>query len=195
MTGARDDGISENRRDRNQKRAAMTVKLSCRRIGEDEITYPEILRLRAYLDAKRGGRPFAARRDILPEELGFALGRLILMDVRNNPLDFIYRLYGSEISAGDHDEVTRKSVYDQPPGVYRDLVIGCYTDAVDARQPVYHEMMVTDGRRTARFQRGLFPLSSDGATIDMLLSITWWNDDLTPLWDDFLAEQGLIEDQ
>jgi len=172
----------------------MPVQLTYRRISADEIIYPEILRIRDYVDAKRGSRPFAARRDILPEEIGFALGRIILMDVRKDPLDFVYRLYGSEISDADGDEVTKKSVYDQPAGDYRDHLIACYTDAIAARCAVYHDMRVTDSRRSARFQRGLFPLSSDGTTIDMLLSITWWNNDLKPLWDRFLAERGLSKE-
>ena len=35
----------------------MKFSLSYRRIGEDEIGYPEILRVRDYIDAKRGERP------------------------------------------------------------------------------------------------------------------------------------------
>lgn len=171
----------------------MKVRLSWRRIRDDEVIHPEILRMRDYVDAKRGSRPFAARRDIMPEEFGFALGRVILMDVRKDPLDFIYRLYGSEISEADRDEVTKKSVYDQPAGDYRDHLVACYSDAIAARRAVYHEMTVADGRRAARFQRGLFPLSSNGETIDMLLSITWWKSDLKPIWSDFLAERGLID--
>ena len=171
----------------------MSVELTYRRIRDDEVTYPEILRMRDYVDAKRGARAFAARRDIMPEEFSFALGRVILMDVQEGPLDFVYRLYGSEISAADRDEVTKQSVYEQPAGDYRNHLIACYSEAVAVRHAVYHEMAVSDGRRTALFQRGLFPLSSDGRTIDMLLSITWWGSDLNPVWDDFLAERGLTE--
>lgn len=170
----------------------MKFSLSYRRIGEDGIRYPEILRVRDYIEAKRGARSFAARRDIFPEELRFALGRIILMDVRKNPLDFIYRLYGTEISAGDRDEVTRKSVFEQPPGRYRDVVVACYSEAIAARGPVYHEMTVSDGRRSARWQRGLFPLSGDGKKIDMLLSVTWWGKELGLIWDDFLAEEAAL---
>jgi hypothetical protein len=166
----------------------MTLKLSHRRIDQGEITYPQILRVRDYIEAKRGDRPFAARRDILPEDIAFALGRVIIMDVRHDPLDFVYRLYGSEISTGDHDEVTKKSVFDQNPGPYRDSLLGCYSEAVAVRAPTFHEMTVGDGRRSARYQRGLFPLSDDGRTINMLLSVTWWSSDLNTIWDEFLAQ-------
>ena len=39
----------------------MSVELTYRRIRDDEVTYPEILRMRDYVDAKRGARAFAAR--------------------------------------------------------------------------------------------------------------------------------------
>lgn len=167
--------------------AEMTVRLAAQRIDASRVVFPQILRVRDYIDEKRGGRPLAARRDILPEEIGFALGRIIIMDVRHDPLDFVYRLYGSEISQGDQDEVTRKSVYQQRPETYRDHLVACYCEALAARETVYHEMTVTDGRRTARYQRALFPLSDDGTNINMLLSITWWTSALDPLWTDYLA--------
>jgi hypothetical protein len=49
-------------------------------------------------------------------------------------------------------------------------------------------MTVTDGRRTVRYQRGLFPLSDDGTVVNMLLSVTWWTSALDPLWTDYLAQ-------
>lgn len=167
----------------------MTVQLTTERIDDSRIVFPQILQIRDYIEAKRGDRAMAARRDILPEEIGFALGRIILMDVHQHPLDFVYRLYGSEISEGDHDEVTRKSVYDQRGAAYRDHLIACYLEALSASAPVYHEMTVGDGRRSSRYQRGLFPLSDDGATVNMLLSITWWTSDLDAIWTDYLAQQ------
>lgn len=166
----------------------MIIRLTHRRIEPPEIVFPQILKVADYIDAKRAGRNFAARRDILPEEIAFALGRIMLMDVRYEPLDFVYRLYGSEISDGDHDELTKKSIYDQKAGPYRDILVACYTDAVARRAATYHEMAVGDSRRSARYQRGLFPLSDDQQTINMLLSVTWWDNDLQPVWDDFLAQ-------
>lgn len=165
----------------------MAVRLVHRRVGADDIVFRPILQMRDYIESKRGGRAFAARRDILPEEIGFALGHVIIMDVREDPLDFVYRLYGSEISRGDHDEVTKRSVFDQEPAAYRDHLMDCYVEAVRAREPVYHHMTVSDGHRAAEYQRGLFPLSDDGRSVNMLLSVTWWGDDLAPIWDRYLA--------
>lgn len=166
----------------------MTLVLRHRRISPAEVIFPQILRVADYIEQKRGDRPFASRRDILPEEISFALGRIMIMDIHYEPLDFIYRLYGSEISAGDHDEVTKKSVYDQKAGPYRDILLACYTEALANRAPTYHDMTVGDSRRSARYQRGLFPLSDDQKVVNMLLGVSWWNSDLNPLWDEFLQQ-------
>lgn len=166
----------------------MAIRLTHRRITPAEVIFPQILQVAEYMEQKRGDRPFASRRDILPEEISFALGRIMIMDIRYEPLDFIYRLYGSEISAGDHDEVTKRSVYDQKAGPYRDILLACYTDALANRAPTYHEMTIGDNRRSARYQRGLFPLSDDQQVINMLLSVTWWNNDLNKIWNDFLQQ-------
>ncbi len=166
----------------------MTFDLSYRRIQPAEVVHPAILGVAKYVDAKRCDRPFATRRDILPEEIAFALGRIIIMDVKYDPLDFVYRLYGSEISHGDHDEVTKKSVHDQRPDRYRESLLACYSEAVTARETVYHEMTVSDGQRLVSYQRGLIPLSDDAQVVNMLLSVTWWNSDLNVLWDEFLAQ-------
>jgi len=135
-----------------------------------------------YLERKRGTRPFPARADILPEELRFALGKIILLDVHYDPLDFIYRLYGSEIAAMDRDEVTGKSVRDVEPPPYRDMLIRHYTEAVTERSPTFHEIVVTLDRTSAGCQRAIFPLSDDGTAINMLLAVSGWNNDLNFIW-------------
>ena len=57
-----------------------------------------------------------------------------------------------------------------------------------AKPMTAYEMTVSDGRRTARYQRALFPLSDDGVSVNMLLSVTWWTSALDPLWSDYLAQ-------
>src|SRR5258708_29185921 len=53
----------------------------------------------AYLEAKRGTRAFAARRDIDPLEFGYILGNVVLVEVQHAPLRFRYRLVGSNLAA------------------------------------------------------------------------------------------------
>jgi hypothetical protein len=51
-----------------------------------------------YWDAKRGTRDMPERRDIDPLEMRPWLGRVVLYDVVEEPPDFRYRLFGSEIA-------------------------------------------------------------------------------------------------
>src|SRR5258708_21325023 len=73
----------------------------------------------AYLEAKRGTREFAARRDIDPLEFGYILGNVVLLDVQHEPLRFRYRLVGSVLAAGAGYDFTRSYVHDHPPVEYR----------------------------------------------------------------------------
>src|SRR5260221_12473198 len=71
-------------------------------------------RLYAYLEAKRGTREFAARRDIDPLDFAYALGNVILLDVLYQPLRFRFRLVGSVISGRVGYDMTGKFLHRHP---------------------------------------------------------------------------------
>ncbi|MEX2009824.1 MAG: PAS domain-containing protein [Dongiaceae bacterium] len=160
----------------------MSGTFSDKRIGISEVRYDLIVGVASYLDRKRGARPFPARADVVPEDLHFALGKIILVDVRYDPLDFVFRLYGSEIAAMDRDEVTGKSVRDIGPAAYRDMLVRHYTDAVTERVPLFHEIVATADGASDNYQRAIIPLSDDGVVINILLTVAGWNDDLHRIW-------------
>ena len=160
----------------------MDGTFSDKRIGLREIRYAPIVTVAGHLDRKRGTRPFPARADILPEELRCALGRIILLDVQYDPLDFVFRLHGSKIAAMDRVEMTGKSVRDLRPAVYRDILIRHYTEAVTERAPLFHEIVAAADHACESYQRAVIPLSDDGASINMLLIVADWKRDLDFIW-------------
>lgn len=167
----------------------MSKRLSDREIRLEEVRFPSIVRVHDYLRSKTGGNRYPARRDILPEEVAFALGRIIILEVRRDPLDFIYRLYGSGISRVDRDEVTNKSVQVVEPAEYRDMLLRHYTAALAAEAPVFHEIEVTAGELVASYQRGLFALSDDGHIINRLFSVSASDDALERCWEAYTAPE------
>ena len=160
----------------------MDGTFSDKRIALHEVRFDTIVMVADHLDRKRRTRPFPARADVLPEELRCALGRIILLDVRYDPLDFVFRLYGSEIAAMDRDEVTGKSVRVVEPAAYRDMLIRHYTEAVTERAPLFHEIVAAADHACESYQRAVIPLSDDGAAINMLLTVSGWNNDLNLIW-------------
>lgn len=160
-----------------------------RRITIEEVKFAEILRVNEYLETLRGGRRYPSRSAILPEELSVALGRISILDVvPGSPPDFVNRLYGTFISAADGDEMTNRSAREIEPEPYRDMVERHYREALDAAGPVFHEIEVEVGRQRAAFQRGLFPLSDDDATISKLFSVSAWSPELGRCWENCLQE-------
>lgn len=165
----------------------MHRRLVDKRITLEQVRFPEIVRMHDYLESRRGGRRFPLRGDVRPEDIGFALGRISILDiVPGNPPDFVFRVYGTYISSADGDEMTNRSVRVTQPPEYRDMLIRHYTDAVEAAAPTFHEVEVQARDLRATYQRGLFPLSSDGAKLDKLLSVSGWGPDLDHCWSLYL---------
>lgn len=75
---------------------------------------PLLQQLYVYWDGKRRGRPYPARQDIDPLELGFILGSLILIEIEHHPLRFRYRLFGSEVARQQGFDMTGKYSEDHP---------------------------------------------------------------------------------
>jgi len=167
----------------------MPTRVADKRIPLEQVRFPEILRVREYLEQRKGNRSLPARSDIRPEDLSFALGQISILEVvSGSPPDFVYRLYGTSISAMDQDEMTGRSVRDAKPAEYCEIVVRHYQEALEAGCPVFHEVEVEAGRLRAVFQRGLFPLSDDGATINKLFSVSAWGPEFGRCWQHYLDE-------
>jgi hypothetical protein len=134
------------------------------------LTEPRLHRFFAYLEAKRGTREFAARRDIDPLDFGYILGNVLLLDVLYEPLRFRYRLIGSNLSAKTGYDLTGKFVDDHPDAEYRAYVAARYAETVLSRRPTSGNYEVVMDRKLKRYQSLRVPLSGDGRTIDMLVA-------------------------
>lgn len=127
-------------------------------------------RFYAYLEAKRGTREFAARRELDPLDFPYLLGNIVLLDVLGEPPRFRYRLVGSNLSAGNGYDLTGSFIDDHPGPEYRDYVIAHYGETVTRRRATsgnYDRVM--DGK-IRRYQCLRVPLSDDGRTIDMIIA-------------------------
>jgi hypothetical protein len=132
-------------------------------------------RLRDVLDLwerKRGDRIAPARRDFDPVELRSVLTCVTLVDVHHDPLDFSYRLVGSEMVRAYGHDVTGTSVKDLHVSALKDLILRDLTELVATRQPQYAALYFTNPAGNLRaYQLLRLPLSSDGERIDMLLLV------------------------
>lgn len=135
-----------------------------------DVCHPRIAGLYRYWDAKRAGRAMPARRDLDPVELKAWLGSIILYDILADPVDFRYRLVGTNIVIA----------------MGRDLTGSRVSEHAASEDQAYAMIALTElvGRRTYRFRndpvrgdRGTFlgrdriylPLSENGTDVTMLL--------------------------
>jgi hypothetical protein len=147
----------------------------CRVMGE--IGHPLLRRLYDYWSAKRGGRKLPRRRDIDPVELpAKLLPHLLLQDVyfETDRVRFRYRLVGQHFQdqIGRYVTWTYSDVALAPLGTYARYVIELFADSVRAETPSYSEnIYIPTGQRAATLtKRLILPLSSDGRTVDKVLS-------------------------
>lgn len=123
----------------------------------------DVLELLGYWEGKRRKGKLPSRHDIDPLELRHFLGDLSLLDVRRDPLDFVYRLVGTKLAHDASRNLTGKSVRSIEPAQWADLVFQHCAAAVAAAGPCLHEITLTGRRHSVSYLRLLLPLgSSDG---------------------------------
>jgi hypothetical protein len=133
--------------------------------------YPDLARVLAYWDRKRGDRFAPRRADIDPADLVEFLPRIMLADVLREPLEFRYRLSGTGIAGVHGKDQTGKSPRDLTPPAYGALVQEHYCECVRRREPLLHLIVLDTQERSISYVRLVMPLSEDGSAVTMLMSV------------------------
>lgn len=137
-----------------------------------ELRHPVLCDAYDYWRLRKGDRAFPSRKDIEPEDMKVYLANVMLIDVSYEPLDFVYRVFGSGIARSHGKDYTGKSVRELEPGEFSKLVWQQYLDAVNEKKPCLQGIIFEAGAKYYKYQRLILPLSSDGSTIDKLLTVS-----------------------
>ena len=124
----------------------------------------------AYWHRIRGARPMPSRADLNPADIPTLLPFVILVDVLRDPLDFRYRLIGTEIDRIVHrnyKDIRFSELSDKKRG---SAIWQHHEETVATRAPVRKDLSYhgPDGE-VRRVEHCLLPLSSDGSTVDILM--------------------------
>lgn len=126
----------------------------------------------AYWDSKRGIRSMPSRRDIDPVEIPRLLPYVMLVDVLRDPLDFRYRLIGTEVRDILRGDYTGKRYTEVPGKGPGSTVWSNYETVVMRKAPVLcTPPYVGPDRQLRRCDSLLMPLSDDGAAVNMVLNV------------------------
>ncbi len=131
--------------------------------------HPRLRQLLHYWQSKRRDAALPGRVDVDPLDFPYVLGDIVLVDVTDDPLDFRFRLIGTNILAKYGVDLTGKSVEEFPEPEARAVALARCREVVRDRQPIHSERsLVLDGRRWA-YSALWLPLATDGAKVDMIL--------------------------
>jgi hypothetical protein len=133
-------------------------------------TDPVAIRLYLYWLQCRGAKQFPSRDDIDPIEFRFALGRVSLIDVLDQPRRYRYRLVGTMVTEHLGYEMTGRFLDQLPESQVRAYLEQVYGNVVAQRVPVHESgQTVLDGRLW-KYESLVLPLSSDGQAINLLMA-------------------------
>jgi len=152
-----------------------------RRIAADELNSDMLRRLVAHWEAMRLGRPMPSRGDLRPEDIAFALGHVMLVDIHwpsaateaSDPT-FRFRLVGTHIEATGHRGLTGRWAHELQPAFYREAVLRAYGEAAVEGLPSIRRIRYASGGNQLRYERVALPLSSHGGTADTLVIGSDW---------------------
>lgn len=131
---------------------------------------PDIIsKAMAYWDHIRGVRAIPRRNDLDPVDIPKLLPFIMLVDVLDQPLDFKFRLIGTEIDAIISDDYVGRRFSAIRHMASGNKVWADYQTVVRGRRPLTGPV---DYVGTDHYVRGirhcLMPLSADGETVDMV---------------------------
>jgi len=153
----------------------MTVQASFTRHDPFASDSPEIRDCLAYWSRLRGARFAPAWRDFDWNEIHADLiPHFGVVDVSNEPLDFVYRFWGSAHVRAHNQEMTGKSITDMRPEAEASAVFEQYRLTFEARGPVLFENRIRAGRyEVEMLEISLrLPFSDDGETVHHLMAFS-----------------------
>jgi PAS domain len=130
---------------------------------------PAIARLYAYWDGKRHGRKMPARADIDPVEMREWLGRIILYDVLRDPLNFRYRLIGSQIVYAAGADLTGCLISDQTVSSNKDATMKNLSEIVARRSFRFRNEPIQGRDNLFRSDQRIFLPLSRTDEVEMIL--------------------------
>jgi hypothetical protein len=143
-----------------------------------------------YWCSRAGARRIPARADIDPVEMRPWIAATLLadavFDTHGAPVDFFFRVAGTQVCARYGRELTHRYLSDIPMDGQKESVLANYRAVIETCQPFYSINRIRDETGLQRsFEMLLLPLSAAGDGCDMVLGV------VLPLPRDYDAEEGV----
>lgn len=150
--------------------AGSTIKL----LGIDEMPSSRIYRLHDYWSSKRHDGRIPQPQDMNPDEIRPLIPYIVFVSIEHEPFRVFYRECGRQIETLDFP-LGGKYLEEIPEGMppWKDEYRIMYQWASDHHRPVlgFHHILAVQFAARADFYLGIWPLSSDGKTVDACIAM------------------------
>ena len=143
-------------------------------LSPDLVSSDRLNRLFQLWKELRGGSGLPFRSVLAPEQLGFILGHVTIIDVVLDPLNFRFRLIGTRIEEAGRRGDQGKTLDQIEPASYRDLVGTAYREVVEGALPTCHQISYFHRQDLVSFERIILPFTLTGSAVDFLLEALDW---------------------
>jgi len=153
-------------------RKAMQDGIAATRLPLTEIPSETLRRMYAYWLSKCRGEQLPGRGDIDPLDFPWALGLICLLDIERYPLTFRYRLDGTTIAERYGADLTGRTTDDVKPDFHAALLRRHFAEVAESGKPTVYRISLRYGGQARTYMRLALPLSCDGRTVDMILTVS-----------------------
>jgi hypothetical protein len=122
----------------------------------------------------RDGQGLPFRSQLSPEQIGFILGRVTIVDVVHDPLNFRFRLIGTRIEEAGRRGDQGKTLDQIEPESYRDMIGSAYREVVESGGPACQRITYVLREDVVSFERVILPFTRTGHRVDLLLEALDW---------------------
>ena len=145
-------------------------------IDGSQVTSEKVEQFHHYWRSKCAADRLPSRAMIDPVEIPRLLPYLVMAEIERNPMRVRYRLVGTQVVESNGVDFTNRYL-DECNFAVEALLIQCYRRLVETRAPVFacYEWHKKEWRGSkgavGASESGFFPLSTDGETVDLAISI------------------------
>ena len=113
---------------------------------------------------------FPAKADIQPWEISRFLGRICILEITSDPMDFIYRLDGTNIASATNENLTGQSILNAEPTDFARSAFNDLKATVDRAEPTLWLVRMRAGNRKYDYLRLVLPLVGTQGQFNYLLT-------------------------
>jgi hypothetical protein len=144
-----------------------------------EIRSPKVHQLHRYWSRLRGDRIAPRWMEVDPGELRQILSFIVVCDFRRDPFDIHFRIVGTAVVEAYGEDFRDRNLRDLEATGGHELWCRIYRRIIAEARPGYGRyFLAQDSGSMLCADTGIFPLSSDGRTVDRTVEIEDWSDAL-----------------